>query len=129
MIEGIEPFYQQIAESIQEAIPEEWTTARMDVLFYADGESYEGEYTRTADGKAVDFATTRKAERAFRGLRNKFKEAGKPLWGQASFELDSDGKFHMQWGYDNCDENGNTIFNEEEELKRREARRKRLTST
>jgi hypothetical protein len=74
-----------------------------------------------------DFGTIVRGERAFRELRRKFKETGKPLWGQASFELHSDGKFKMKWGYDNCDENGDTIFNEEEELKRSEERRKRLT--
>lgn len=128
MIEGIETYYEQIGHSIQEMIPEAWTTARMDVIFYSDGSSYEGEYTRQADGKARAFGTTLIGERAFRELRKMFKDAGKPLWGQATFELHADGKFKMTWGYDNCDENGDTIFNEEEELKRVEERHKRLTS-
>ena len=35
MIGGIEPLYQQIAESIQEAIAEEWTSAKMEAVFYS----------------------------------------------------------------------------------------------
>jgi hypothetical protein len=113
MIEGIEPLYQKIAESIQEAIPEEWSTAKMDAVFYPDGITFVGEYQRKADGKARDFGTTRKGEHALRELRIKFKEAGKPLWGQVCFELHSDGTFSMKLGYDNCDDNGVTVFNEE----------------
>ena len=129
MIDGIELLYQQIAESIEEAIPEEWTTAKMEALFYPGSSTYFGEYRRKADGKCRDFGTTRAGERAFRELRRTFRDAGKPLWGQACFELHSDGKFNMQWGYDNCDENGDMIFNEEQEIARHEERHKRLTST
>jgi hypothetical protein len=32
----------------------------------------------------------------------------------------------MKWGYDDCDEEGNALFDEEEEVRRHEARRKRL---
>lgn len=127
MIEGIEPLYRQIAESIQEAIPEDWTTAKMEAIFYPQSSIYCGEYTRKADGKARDFGTTRVGERAFRDLRKRFKEAGKPLWGQACFELHADGRFHMKWGYDNLDENGDTVFDADGELKRQEERHKRLT--
>ena len=127
MIEGIELFYQQIADSIQEAVPEDWSIAKMEAIFYPDSITYLGEYERQADGKSRSFGTTRSGERAFRELRKKFKEAGKQLWGQAVFEIRSDGKFNMKWGYENCDENGNTVFDEDEYLKRSEERRKRLT--
>lgn len=127
MIDGIEPLYQVIAESIQQAIPEEWSTAVMEVIFHPQHSIYIGEYTRKADGIPRDFGTSQNANRAFREIRRKFKEAGKPLWGRAWFELHPDGKFNMKWGYDNCDENGDTPFNEEEEVKRHEERRIRLT--
>ncbi len=128
MISGIEPLYQQIAESIQEAIPEEWATAKMEAIFYPGSSTYFGEYTRLADGRLRDFGTSRSGEQAFREIRKKFKEAGKKPWGQVAFELHSDGRFNMKLGYDGCDENGDTIFNEEEERKRHEERRNRLTS-
>lgn len=128
MIEGIEPFYQRIAEAIQEAIPEEWATAKMDVIFYPGSSIYEGEFIRKSDGMLLSFETPDDAGRAFRELRKLFKASGKPLWGQACFELDADGKFNMKWGYENCDADGNTRFVEGAELKRHEERCKRLFS-
>ena len=112
MIDGIEQIFQTIADSIQDAIPEEWTTATMEAEFYPHGSRYVGEYTREADGETESFATDLRSERAFRELRERFKEAGKPLWGRACFELNADGKFNMKWGYDDCDEDGYAIFHE-----------------
>lgn len=128
MIEGIEPLYQQIADSIQEAIPEEWATAKMEAVFFPDAIDYYGEYTRQADGISRGFATILSGERAFREIRKRFKDAGQPLWGRACFELDAGGKFNLKWGYDDCDEDGNAHFDEEEELKRSEERHQRLSS-
>jgi len=127
MIDGIEPLYLVIAESIPQAIPEEWSTATMEVIFYPHSSTYVGEYTRKADGVPRDFETSHSAQRAFREIRKKFKEAGKPLWGRAWFELQPDGRFNMKWGYDNCDENGDTRFDKKEEFKRHEERHRRLT--
>ncbi len=127
MIDGIEPFYQQIAESIEEAISEKWTTAKMDVVFFSDASEYTGEYTRAVDGVARGFATTSAGERAFRELRRLFKECAQPAWGRACFELQANGTFNMKWGYDDCDENGFAGFDEEEKLRRIEERHQRLT--
>src|SRR5262249_52738512 len=127
MIEGLEPMYDSIAESIHEAIMEPWNEAKMVAVFYADSITYFGEYTSAADGRLKDFGTLREAQRAFREIRKRFREAGKPLWGQATFELKSDGKFNIKWGYDNCDENGDTRFDDENYKKQDEERRKRLS--
>lgn len=128
MIPGIEPLDQQIADSIQESIPDEWTTAKMEALFFPESITYIGEYVRSADAKERDFRTGRIAERAFRDIRRRFKDAGKTLWGRAVFELHSDGHFKMDWLYDGCDANGDMIFDEARELKRHEERHRRLTS-
>jgi hypothetical protein len=127
MIPSIEAIYQQIAESIVEAINEPWSKAKVEAIFFADSITFEAEYTRIAGGVA-SFPTLLKGDRAFRELRNKFKAAGKPVWGQACFELEANGKFDMKWGYDNCDENGNTVFDEDEWARRHEERRVRLSS-
>ena len=42
-----------------------------------------------------------------------------------SFELQSEGEFKMTWGYENCDENGDTRFDEEEYMRLDEQRRQR----
>jgi hypothetical protein len=127
VIDGLESLYKQIADSMLNAIPEEWSSAMFEALFFQDSSTYEAEYTRKADGKQRGFQPSSGGSRAFRELRKKFKEAGKPVWGRACFQLNSNGTFNMKWGYDNCDENGDTLFSEEDELKRHEERRKRLT--
>lgn len=128
MIEGTETIYQRIADAVVERLPDDWKSARVDAVFFSDSSDYVGEYATSSD-KSTDFEVTMEVTRAFKELRRKFKESGKPLWGQASFELQSDGKFNMKWGYDNCDESGNTIWDEQEWHRRQEERRIRLSST
>src|SRR4051812_41148206 len=100
-----------------------------EAIFYPDGSSYFGEYTRKSDGRARSLTgNALGAERALEALRDKFKEASKPLWCRACFTMQSDGSFKLESGYDGCDENGNARFDEEEELKRVEERRKRLSA-
>jgi len=127
MIDGIDVLYQQIADAIDHEIPDEWTTARIDVAFFPDHSQYTGEYTRTSDGVARDFPISLSAGRAFREIRKRFKEAGKLLWGRACFEIDSSGRFEMHWDYEDCDEDGNAMFDAETEMKKSEERHRRLT--
>lgn len=127
MIEGDVAIYTRIAQSMSEAIPEEWSSAKIEAIFYSDSITFEAEYIRRADGKVRSFATTLDGDRAFRELRKLFKSSGRQVWGRACFELQPDGKFNLKWGYDNCDENGDTVFDEEQELRRWEERRQRLT--
>ena len=128
MVDGAEPLYEQMAESISECVPEKWSVAKMEAVFFDDSITYLGEYQRAADGVSRSFPTDIRGERAFRQLRQLFKDAAKPLWGQACFEMQSDGKFRINFGYDDCDEDGNTRFDEERELRRAEERRLRLTA-
>ena len=127
MIEGEAAIYTRIAQSMCEAIPEEWSSAKIEAIFYSECITYDAEYNRKADGKARSFATTLDGDRAFRELRKLFKSSGVPVWGRACFELQPDGKFVMKWGYDNCDDNGDTLFDAEQELRRHEERRMRLS--
>jgi len=127
MIEGLEQLYERIAKLIQEAIPEDWAMAKLEAVFYSDMSECIGEYTRASDGAARSFATGLAGQRAFRELRQRFKEAGQPLWGGAVFELSPDGKFNVKWIYDNCDEHGDTLWNEVDWRRRQEDRHRRLT--
>lgn len=127
MLEGVEGCYDQLADSMTQAIPEEWTSASFEAIFFPNSSIYEAEYVRKEDGKARGFQPADSGDRAFRQLRKLFKVAGKPVWGKARFELQPDGTFNMHWGYDNCDTNGDTVFDEDKELKRREERRARLS--
>lgn len=127
MIDGIEPYYQQIAQALEDAIPEPWLTASVDAIFFSEANWYEAEYLPAQGGQPKSIGMGRGGQRAFEELREKFREAGKQVWGRARFELHSSGKFSMKWGYDDCDENGFARFDEESELQRRRERFKRLT--
>ena len=127
MTPEIEEYYQQIAELIVEAIEEDWEQAKIDIIFFSGMIASYGEFI-SSDGKLRDFQTSWNIQRTFMELRAKFKESGKPVWGQATFEITSDGKFSMKWGYENCDANGDTVFDEEREHQREETRRLRLFS-
>lgn len=126
MIEGIEEIYQRIAGALVDVLPDKWRVARIQAVFFPESSEYHGEYV-TESGEEQDCEVTMEASRAFRDLRRKFKDAGQPLWGQAHFELFPTGKFNMKWGYENCDKNGDTIWNEDEWHRQLEERRNRLS--
>lgn len=126
MIPGAEEIYQRIANEMQDAIPVDWSSAVCEAIFFSDNIEFHGEYM-PVKGSPRSFKLSREITNAFQDLRQKFKDASKPLWGQAIFELNSDGKFNLRWGYDNCDENGNTIWNEEEWRRDQDERMTRLT--
>ena len=126
MIAGIESIYQRIADSIVDGIHEPWSSAKIEAVFYPNSSDYTGEFLATT-GKSKGLEVTKEHCRAFSELRRKFKEeAGQPVWGQACFEPQSDGKFNMNWGYENCDKNGDTIWDADECSRRHEERRLRL---
>jgi hypothetical protein len=126
MIPGIEPLYQRIASAMKAAIPEEWTTAEFHAMFYSDGSTYEAEYVRKADGRAISFQPEGDGDRAIRELRRSFRQAGQPVWGQVRFFLRVDSSFDAKWDYEGCNDKGDLNFDEEAELLRHEERRLRL---
>ncbi len=128
MIDGLDKEYRLIAESMMSAIPEDWSSAKFEVIFYPNSSTYEAEYVRTRDGQARGFRPESAGARTFRQIRKLFKDGGQPVWGQAVFELFPDGRFNMKWGYDNCDDNGDTVFDADKEFERAELRHRRLTS-
>lgn len=128
MIEGIEPYFQRIANSLTETLPKGWTVAYFEAIFYPASSVYEAEYIRK-DGVARSVEVTRDGPRAFRELRALFKKAGRSLWGRARFELRPDGTFNMTWGYEDCDADGNCHFDEDAEVRREEERHNRLTES
>lgn len=113
MIEGIEPLYQAIGEAVQASIEDEWVTAVVEATFYTEHVHFHSYYTTQAGSEPKDFELTAPGCTAFLDVRDLFRNAGKPLWCRARFEMDAEGKFKMDWGYDDCDENGFAHFREE----------------
>jgi hypothetical protein len=128
MIPGIEPLYQTISDSINEAISEDWITAAMEAVFYDGSISYYGEYISAGDCRAISFETAEESQAAFRELRNKFIEDRKKPFGRALFTLHADGAFHMKLGYDNCDDNGKTLYDGDKYIRQHRERHARLIS-
>ncbi|HQR07066.1 MAG TPA: DUF600 family protein [Gemmatales bacterium] len=126
MIPGIEEYYQQLGAAVNSAIGVEWNEASLEAIFYPDSIDFEAEYV-DGSGKLTNLAFPPEAVKAFRKLRQLFKDEGKPLWGSARFEINSKGKFNMKWVYDHCDENGNTIWDKEGWHLRQEERRRRFS--
>jgi hypothetical protein len=118
MIDGIEPFYTRIGESIRGAMSGKWVQAWMEAVFYSDHIDYYGEYAASDESKPQSYLTGRDGRRAFEELRELFKAQSKPVWCRAHFVLGADGKFKMELGYDDCDANGNARYDAEEDLKR-----------
>lgn len=124
MIDGIESYYQRIADGINSSLPDVWRLAWMDAIFYDDGVSYYGSYLVDDVDLCSDFATDRDAERAFREMRALWETAGKTPWCRARFNLFRDGHFRLQLSYDDSDENGFARFDEDADM---EHHRQRLT--
>ena len=126
MIEGIEPLYRRIADGIESAIREPWSSAFVEVAYFTEHSRYDGEYTG-ADGKATgSLEVVDDVRHAFDEARELFRLQGKLPWGRARFDLTSQGSFKMKWIYDDCDDQGFARFDEAKELKRARERRKRL---
>ena len=126
MIQGIEDYYEKLATEIENSIDDEWTSAELEAVFFSDSSTYLGEYHGKEDGKLASFEVPLSTVRIFRELRTLVRESGKPVWGGVVFSLINSGKFTMNWNYENCDENGDTIFDEEAEHKKHLARNERM---
>src|SRR4051794_19854467 len=113
MIEGIETLYRVIGESINAAIKSSWSKASIEATFFSEHIYYVGDYTESDGVTESSFAPNEVTRRAFEELRELFKRSKEKVWCRATFEMTSDGKFKMTWGYDDCDENGFARFDAE----------------
>lgn len=114
MIPGIEEYYQIIAEEVMEVLPYRWEYAKVEAVFHYMAYRFEG----VCRGRTLGirgFYVPEEAQAALIDLRELFRKAGKPVWGQVEFEFYPDGAFNVKWGYENCDADGNTIIVEEDE--------------
>jgi hypothetical protein len=114
IIEGAESIYDRIAESIKKSILEPWTNAWIFVACYSEHNFYYAKYVPANGNPSQSYEINMEGAMAFVKLRKLFLQAGKPLWCQARFEVQSDGIFKMHFDYENCDKNGYARFDEDE---------------
>ncbi len=126
-MDSFDRFCPSLANSIQEALNSEWISARIDAVFYPETSHYYGEYVPQVGASPRGFGPTLEAQEILRDMRDACHASGQPVWGQATFTLWLSGKFSLTFGYANCDENGDTRFNEEEFLEFKRQRFDRLT--
>ena len=127
MLKDIETYYQSLAEAILPELPEDWATANLEIVCYPKSADYFGYYV-TSSGTTKSFEVSTNAILLLRRMRKAFQAEQQPLWGQALFELNSTGEFKMKYGYENLDEDGNTIY-DSEEWKQRQAERESKLDT
>lgn len=126
MDESMNAAVKQVAEIVYGAIHEpSWTSAFVEVVYYPDTTDFSGDVVRP-DGRLIAIELGFDFLDAFDELRLLFRKSGQPMWGRARMDLMPHGKFTMQWGYDACDANGDTLWNpdawrvrQEEILRRR----------
>ena len=112
MFEGVEEHFRKLAEISEAAIPEDWTR------FCIESEHYDGfsqqycEYYRKSDGKERTFDSNHLTG-CILELRSLFQKADKPLGGRFVFEVHEDGKFNLDFDYENCTESAHLVYDEE----------------
>lgn len=132
MSDEIDSLCREIAASIREAITEDWSSARIDAVYWIDDKgfrsmTYFGEYVRKSDGKPKDLAVPDEMDDRLDEIRYLSSESGTAPWGQACFEVQSNGQFSLSYSYEDCDEQGNRRYKSEVYHAMQEARRLRLT--
>jgi hypothetical protein len=110
---SIEETYREIVDDLRDQIDEAWIKAKVRLVCYSDGASTTGYYIRKLDGVRQGLSPNTNFFRKIRSLRRMLRERDGRVWGRAIFQLDEDGTFEMLPSYDNCDENGDEIFDDE----------------
>ncbi|WP_336511071.1 immunity protein YezG family protein [Bhargavaea massiliensis] len=119
MNDRIANFYQEIAETLNDLIPEKW----VNVHLYAEGwEGYSTEYFyyKPATGETPvlsydiperftldeeDFEDKEdKLRKLALSLQQMFIEQGQEPWSNMTFILERNGKFHIEYGYEGMSE-------------------------
>lgn len=99
MNERIENLYGEIANELYEIINGEFDTAWINVEMSKDTGSV-GVYFKTQDGQYFSVEPTSTLFELFSTLLHEFKAVGQPPWSTAAFIVRDDGKFSIDFGYE-----------------------------
>lgn len=127
MIPGIEFFFERIGAAMKAALPDEWSSAEFGGRFFPGSSAFEAEYVR-GDGTAAAFQPDPDGNEAVKELRELFRLAGRPVWGEGWFLMQPDGGFKVRFSNEGVDANGDLPFDEAAEAARTERRRQRLAA-
>ncbi len=105
-ISEAENFYPEVGQMICDAIPGYFLTAWVHVEMIDDVSSYGVFYLKENNRFQFLYSGLDDIENKFRELRNRFKDADHEAWSGATFILNRDGKFSVDFTYDDVSDFG-----------------------
>ena len=107
MNDRIESLYSEIADALHENINSGFDTAWINVEMQKDV-GLLGVYFKTPDAQCFTIRPSVSLFKLFNALWHEFIAAGQPAWSTATFTIHSDGKFNLDFGYDNVSDGRTT---------------------
>jgi hypothetical protein len=94
-----EDICQQIGQLVAKTVPQPWQTARIHVRFQNGVISAEGTYTRPQESTQHSFPVPGAINHLFMQLRQLVKKDDQNLWTGATFIVEADGRFTIDFEY------------------------------
>lgn len=95
----VEQIYQQITDFITSSVPQEWSTAWIEIELSEDYASAIGRYYKPSETKLYGFRVGEDVVEVFAVLREKIENPRHALWQRARFTLQPDGQFNILFTY------------------------------
>lgn len=99
MTTTVEDLSQQIGQVITQAIPKPWQEAFVEVVFEDDVTTTQGSYLAMHDAKRHSFPLPGSINRLFAQLRGMTRRDGASMWVKATFTVQSDKAFTVDFKY------------------------------
>ena len=116
MIKDAKKYFEAFASMLTDDLPSNWVEVRFSAIFYSEGNTYTVRYV-DKNGSLLSTHFSDELCLEVNDFRDLFLSEGEPLWGAFLFVLNSNGSFRTHFDYDNCDGNGNKIFDADTEMK------------
>jgi len=100
MNRSIDAVYESIAQNMADAIPRDWNSALLEVEFSDDSAEFDATF-ETLDGQSEDFDVEYQVFKDFKELHSIMtEETDQHKWNRAKFKLTPDGKFSIDFDWD-----------------------------
>ncbi|WP_243367947.1 immunity protein YezG family protein [Microvirga solisilvae] len=101
----LKDIHQRLADIIGQAIPEDWTKAWIKAQMHTGNAEFDFMYVQPANTTPVPFHDQASPfigdiYKSFKAMREAFVQSGQPAWRSATFIVESNGRFVVEYGYD-----------------------------
>lgn len=110
----LEPIYERIATHLRARLPAEFTHACFDAIFYNGGSDWYISYFTGGEERSYELEVDDKDCELGNSLRQQWIDAGELPWGRIRIQFYPDDCYETELSYDDCDDEGNAIFDEAE---------------